>query len=420
MKKIFVISWFFPPINSSEGLVTFKLLKNSEYEYVVFTQRENSSWSYGSNNPDLISPNIHCVYSPEKTFKKWIAEGIEYFKANSDDFDVIMSRSMPPESHILALKIHELFPEKKWIASFGDPIARMPYTTMQRGHVSPFRWNPKEVSVKNLIWLFSPKRFINGFVWYFKYRLPVKQLELKENNLESKVINKADKLIFNNKEEEDYILKNYPLEIANKACVLLHPFDENLYPQNKNIRKNIMTYIGHLDYIRTPRPLLEAIVKLKERDNKLHDLLQVEFYGNMTTQDKIFILDNDLTDIVHIKGNIGYLESLKIMKSSDWLLHIDGKFNSILDTNIFFAAKLADYIGSGNKIFGITMTKGTSADILRAYGAITCSHSVDEIFDFLYLILYKGLTPVLQSKYAQNFNAKKVSKQFDSLVKDLI
>ena len=39
MKKILVISWYFPPVNSSEGLVTFKLLKNSEYEYDVFTQK---------------------------------------------------------------------------------------------------------------------------------------------------------------------------------------------------------------------------------------------------------------------------------------------------------------------------------------------------------------------------------------------
>ena len=29
MKRILVISWYFPPINSSEGLVTYKLL-NSE------------------------------------------------------------------------------------------------------------------------------------------------------------------------------------------------------------------------------------------------------------------------------------------------------------------------------------------------------------------------------------------------------
>ena len=47
MKRILVISWYFPPINSSEGLVTYKLLKNSKYQYDVCMQDSNDSWSYG-------------------------------------------------------------------------------------------------------------------------------------------------------------------------------------------------------------------------------------------------------------------------------------------------------------------------------------------------------------------------------------
>ena len=37
-RKGLVISWFYPPGNSSEGLVTYKLLKNSKYQYDVFTR----------------------------------------------------------------------------------------------------------------------------------------------------------------------------------------------------------------------------------------------------------------------------------------------------------------------------------------------------------------------------------------------
>ena len=50
MKKILVITWFYPPVNSSEGLVTYKLLNNSRYEYDVFTQKNSASWSYGNND----------------------------------------------------------------------------------------------------------------------------------------------------------------------------------------------------------------------------------------------------------------------------------------------------------------------------------------------------------------------------------
>ena len=55
MKRILVISWYFPPINSSEGLVTYKLLKNSKYQYDVcrtamipgLMERTSSSLSVG-------------------------------------------------------------------------------------------------------------------------------------------------------------------------------------------------------------------------------------------------------------------------------------------------------------------------------------------------------------------------------------
>ena len=48
MKKILVISRFYPPINSSEGLVTYKRLRNSKLQYDVCMQESNASWSYGN------------------------------------------------------------------------------------------------------------------------------------------------------------------------------------------------------------------------------------------------------------------------------------------------------------------------------------------------------------------------------------
>ena len=63
MKRILVISWYFPPINSSEGLVTYKLLKNSKYQYDVCMQDSNDSWSYGKNEQlPLIAYRPIAVY----------------------------------------------------------------------------------------------------------------------------------------------------------------------------------------------------------------------------------------------------------------------------------------------------------------------------------------------------------------------
>ena len=47
MKRILVISWFYPPINSSEAMLTAKLLKYSRYAYDIFTQGRSEAWSFG-------------------------------------------------------------------------------------------------------------------------------------------------------------------------------------------------------------------------------------------------------------------------------------------------------------------------------------------------------------------------------------
>ena len=62
MKKILVISWYFPPVNSSEGLVTFKLLKNSKYEYDVFTQKDSRNWAYNNEEYELISKILKHIF----------------------------------------------------------------------------------------------------------------------------------------------------------------------------------------------------------------------------------------------------------------------------------------------------------------------------------------------------------------------
>ena len=105
--KGFVISWFYPPMNSSEGLVTFKLLKESSYQYDVFTQKTCQNWSYGNTEKKLVSKNINPIYSEKETYEDWIEEGLEFFSQNKDKYDFIMSRATPKESHLLALKIKE-------------------------------------------------------------------------------------------------------------------------------------------------------------------------------------------------------------------------------------------------------------------------------------------------------------------------
>lgn len=153
----------------------------------------------------------------------------------------------------------------------------------------------------------------------------------------------------------------------------------------------------------------------------LADRLEIQLYGNMSDKEKVYLLDNELLDIIQIKKPVDYRTSLAIMKESDWLIHIDANLSGVLDENIFFAAKLADYIGAGKPIFGITMFDGAGADVIRDVNGLTVSYTADEIRNYLYLIVYKNYTIQMESgKNKEQYNAVNVAARFDEFVKNRV
>ena len=227
----------------------------------------------------------------------------------------------------------------------------------------------------------------------------------------------------NNPYQKQYMTGKYSDAIKAKAIVLPHSFDYSLYDKEidaENSGKIRMVYIGHLDDIRTPHLFLKAIASMKKEHSDLAEKLEVFFYGNMSAKEKVYLLDNELLDIVQIKKPVDYKTSLALMKNSDWLIHIDANLSGVLDENIFFAAKLADYIGADRPIFGITMFDGAGADVVRDVNGLTVSYTVDEIKNYLYLILYEGYQIEVNEENRKKYDAVNVAKKFDDFVENKI
>lgn len=417
MKKILVISWFFPPINSSEGLVTYKLLNNSKYEYDVYTQKSNDSWSYGKNDFLPLNKNVKSIYSEASNLNEFFQDGVKFFKENHDKYDIVMTRSMPEESHMIGLEIKKINPKIVWIASFGDPIGNNPFTLRALQNNNPFSLKNRYQRQMSLREIISIKRIIKDIIYKRNNKKSYNLFIKNKNILEKKIVKNADFIICNNEYQKKYILNNNNVN-ADKFITLPHSFDEKLYPKNikKDSSKIVFTYIGHLDDIRTPKLFLESINEMYQENHDLKNKIEFEFYGNMSNNDKMYVENNTLNDIVKIKKPVSYEESLKIMKKSDWLLHIDANLFDILNENIFFAAKLADYIGSGNKIIGLTMLDGASADILREINALILTYSKEEIKNYLYLIIYKQFDIKMNKKAMNEYNAKVVANKFDEFI----
>lgn len=422
MKKILVISWFYPPINSSEGLVTYKLLKNSHLQYDVCMQESNVLWSYGNKEDLPEAENVHRIAIEGESLGVWKEKTMEYFIENQDKYDIVMTRSMPPESHEIGLKIKQIRPEIKWIASFGDPIANNPFVLKGMKKISPYSLENRYIRPMGIREIVSPKRVIKNMIW--KRRVKQEQIPFKkEQELERNILESCDYIILNNQYQEQYMLKEYSESVKKKVIVLPHSFDLSLYDKKVQMEDNHkikMVYIGHLDDIRTPHLFLKALLKLKNEHPDLSDKLEVSFYGNMSAKEKVFLLDNELLDVVHIKKPVDYKTSLAIMKNSDWLIHIDANLSGVLEKNIFFAAKLADYIGAKRPIFGITMFDGAGADVVRDVNGVTLSYTVDEIKNYLYLIVYEGYKNSINEANREKYNAVNVAAKFDEFVENRV
>lgn len=421
-KRILVISWFFPPINSSEGIVTFKLLNNSEYEYDVFTQHNSESWSYGKSDDLTLNNNIHRIDSTASTLEEFEFKAKDYFQKNKQKYDIVMTRSMPEMSHIIGLDIKKIKRDIIWIASFGDPIANNPFTLKALKKENPYaclRYGKKI----NLLYFISPMRIFRSLRYNYAYRKNYNKFIKSNIILQEQILNNCDYYICNSVNQKDYMLKDYKNKtcLEKKSIILPHSFDDSLYTHNIYKNKKInFTYVGHLDDIRTPHQLFLAIKRLKEFDKDISEKIVFNFFGNMSDLEKLYLVNNDLLAIVKIQKPVKYLKSLEIMERADWLVHIDANISDIIDNNIFFAAKLADYIGAKRNIFGITMINGISANILREYNCVLAENEADEIFNYLYLIIYDGYSRNVNLNIQDKYSVKTVAKEFDNKIDEIV
>ena len=207
-----------------------------------------------------------------------------------------------------------------------------------------------------------------------------------------------------------------------KVLVVPHSYDPAFYENKKKEKREKMrfVFVGHLDEIRNVNPLLRALAALREEVPDLEKKAEFFFYGNMGPTDKLTIIDNDLFDMVKLKKPVSYTESLAIMQDADWLIHADGNIQQAVDENIFFAAKIADYFGSGTPILAISMQEGAIIDILKKSNSLLLSYSAEEVKNYLYLILEQGYTLPRNEEYIETFSSKRAAEEFDKCIPTLL
>lgn len=414
---IFVASWFFPPATSSEAIVAYKLLRNSNHTYDV-CYAESTLWSYKQELP-LDAQNIKSYPVKTDSIDEWVNRAAAIFEERyeSECYDAIMTRSMPPESIDVARLIRQKHPDIPWIASIADPIAKSPYDIEALINDNDELAEHEKRDFKIALRL--------GCEGWKGHRSESIRRMCALKDLEDYAINNATALIF-----PLATLKNYVLGTRKReALVVPHSFDRTLYPKADPVRasndsgKITISFLGHSDYTRSLKPIVEALHRLQQSDDRILDGLHVRFIGNVTEDVRALIFNYYLYDVISVEPGVSYSESLAVMSESDWLIHVDAYFDDLKDTggSIFFAGKIADYFGTDAPVLAISGKHSPAWDMISRGGGICVEPSdIAGIADAIRNISLGRARVSIDRAYRDSFNAIKVASEYDKSLEDIV
>lgn len=415
--NIFVASWFFPPATSSEGIVTYKLLRNSKHDYDVVSS-SSKQWGYKADMSQREEKNIHCWPVETDDIDVWADACVEQFEKRYKEkkYECVMTRSTPPESILVGLKIKKAHPEVKWIASLADPVANNPYelkayvddcTTLSAAQKQQIRVALSGTNEEQLAkWEKRPEEGV--------------KLLCKLKRWENSVIKNADLIISPSGRQLRYLLGER--EWNAKCFAVPHSYDPSFYTNaQKKTDKVVMSFIGYSDPIRSLEPFIKAVKQLKEDNSPFLNRLEMRFIGNNPRYLQDMVMNFYLDDVIHFEKGVNYYQSLDRMQESDWLLHVDAFFPELSPGgSIFFAGKLADYLGAGRPIFALTGSESPADKIVRKAGGVSVlQFEIDKIADALEEILCGTLKPELKPEYIEQYSAPVVAARFDERVDQL-
>ena len=366
MRKLLFISREFPPELSSESLRalrTVKYLPRWGWKPVVLTARlaklvaRNFDNSLLSELPRNISIYRTCPFKNKiskfalrkigKLLRwsclpsyeiEWLPFAVLKGKKvlRKEPIEVIISRSIPFASHLVALKLKSLS-GVSWVADFSDPWTQNPY---------------------------------------------LENVRALDESLERKVVFAADRIIFTNRFARKLFLNKYRNIREEKVIVIPNQYDpEDFGKREKVTVSKVFTIVhtGSFYSIRSPEPFLKALSMLRDQECTGEEI-KVKLIGGVNDKLRCLISKYGLEDVVEAIGMIPHKDVLSHLYTADMLLLIDAPTDG---PSPFLPIKLLEYIPVGKPILAITPFEGASADVVRSTktGVIISPNDVSGIKD---------------------------------------
>jgi hypothetical protein len=237
--------------------------------------------------------------------------------------DVLATFGSPMSDHLIGLRLKRRL-GVPWVAHFSDPWADNPFLGYDR----------------------LTRRYNRA--------------------LEARVLREADRLVFTTDETVALFASKHGPEVERKSRVLPHAFEPELFraTPERDSSALVVRYVGDFYGRRSPAPLFGALRRLLDAEPAALEGVRFELVGGKGEGQLEAAGFGSLPEgLVVSRPSVKYLESLRLMKSSDGLLVIDAP----AELSVFLPSKLVDYVGAARPVFGIT-PPGAAAGLIRRLG----------------------------------------------------
>jgi glycosyltransferase involved in cell wall biosynthesis len=277
-----------------------------------------------------------------------------------NNYDVIISRSPPDISHLVAYHV-----SKKtgvpWIANWNDPIH----------HIWP------EPYSKNI-------SFITKLIYQSFGRKMISQATM--NTFPSEELKEYFKKFFNELNETNTDVIPH---IGFKSLEFLNKQKNSILDKDFLLK---LCHAGNLSEERSPHTLFEAIVNLKKDHPKLK--IELDFMGIESSLLDYLIRQYNLEENVKQIGSYSYFDAMNKMSEYDILIIIEAD----LQDAIFLPSKFVDYAQLNIPILAITSKNSCIDRLLKENGGGISVDVLDPVS------IQNGLLDIYRTYYARQEN----------------
>lgn len=368
MKKVLIVSYYFPPAGGpgvQRWLKFVKYLPDFQFEPIVYVP-QNPTYPivdegllaevsdqltllkqpilepyglasfFSKKKINNISAGIIPSYKKQSFIEKialfvrgnlfipdarvfWVKPSVTYLReyCQSNQIDTIITTGPPHSLHLIGLALQQQL-SIKWVADFRDPWTTIGY----------------HKALKLLPWA-----------------------QRKHKRLEQQVLQAADAIIVTSAttKTEFESITTRPIE------VITNGYDISTEPSLQLDAKFSLAHIGSLLSARNPIVLWEALAELLQELPDLAQHLQLNFIGTTSQEIKDALAHYGLANYMHDFGYVSHQEAVRFQKESQVLLLIE---IDSPDTKLILPGKLFEYLVSSRPILAMGPAGSDFASII--------------------------------------------------------